>query len=161
MIFKKIIFYIYIYQIVKFKKMNNEKKPRIDKIKNSSIECKDDEKRCKECCLPKQKNYFIIENKSGRVVDSKYCLECREKRAINRKTYYDKNVEKLNKMCKEYRERNHYHYEYKPTKCDVCNCEVKIMNVHLKSKKHLNYVKLINELKEKRDFNEDNNILNL
>jgi hypothetical protein len=100
----------------------------------------DDEKeiRCIYCCLPKPKEEYSYELKSGEIKSSKYCLSCREMRNEIRKNYYQKNKDELVLKARESRKiKEAPKRTFNISKCEICEKEVKYFSTHLKSKQHI------------------------
>lgn len=123
---------------------------RTDKKANSLLECGENETRCNICLTPKDDNEFVIQYKTGNKITSKFCNTCRNERKSHRKHYYDKNRDKMVEISREYKLKTNYKYELPELQhCEVCKCNVKNLTNHLKTKKHINILGIINELKEK------------
>jgi hypothetical protein len=116
----------------------NIKKPRISKIKNSFIECKEGEKRCDYCQIPKPIDDFLKEYKHANIKpikDCKFCSSCRDmKQRFQKKFYTTKYADKQKELSKNYLEKQTYI-------CPYCHISISNRSRHEETDRHKKIVK--------------------
>ena len=96
--------------------------------------------KCKTCKKEYEEDKFIYKYPNGKVLISKICSDCREKRKEVRKTYYYKHLDELRDATKKSKAKNRRN-------CEVCGIFY-MTDTHFQTKRHLQakeYFEIINK----------------